>query len=234
MVSNIAMNSRKLRHFSLGCSEDILEHSSKLIEQLGLTNAHSLQKLFLASVKEDSENYGIIELDAFHFQQFSNLTHISLDYDYLTNALLEGFVDRRKAKLQQMIIHVHGVDTRHEKVTESSWRLLSCHHPGLKVTLNLIHSMEGVDALLDILQPSMSLSQFRQLFCSHVNTAAITYMSTLYRHSLESVYIIDGLLNGYPVPYITNTDEDPFVMLAWRCYKLKHFSLIGKDSVIHF
>lgn len=39
----------------------------------------------------------------------------------------------------------------------------------------------------------------------------------LCRNSLQSVYILDGLMDGYPVPYISQTDEDPFVMLAWRC-----------------
>lgn len=50
----------------------------------------------------------------------------------------------------------------------------------------------------------------------------------LCRNSLKSVYILDGLMDGYPVPYISQTDEDPFVMLAWRCNKLQDFSLIGK------
>lgn len=61
-------------------------------------------------------------------------------------------------------------------------------------------------------------------------------MSTHYRNSLQSVYILDGLMDGYPVPYISQTDEDPFVMLAWRCNKLQNFSLIGyeilEDDVI--
>lgn len=50
----------------------------------------------------------------------------------------------------------------------------------------------------------------------------------LCRNSLQSVYILDGLMDGYPVPYISQTDEDPFVMLAWRCNKLQDFSLIGE------
>lgn len=49
-----------------------------------------------------------------------------------------------------------------------------------------------------------------------------------FRNSLQSVYILDGLMDGYPVPYISQTDEDPFVMLAWRCNKLQDFSLLGK------
>ncbi|KAK3097965.1 hypothetical protein FSP39_014870 [Pinctada imbricata] len=226
-IENVIVHSRKLHHFSLGYSEELLLNSPRFIELLGRSHGHSLSKLYLASVKEDSENYDTIELDDYHFQSFRNLTHISLDFDYLSNSILHSFVDRQKAKLQQMILHIHGVSSTHERITNASWRLLTTHHPELKVTLNLIHSLDGVVALLDILQPSMPLTHFRQFFCGHINSAAITYMSTLYRDSLESVYILDGLMEGYPLDYTVETDEDPFVMLAWRCYKLKHFTLIG-------
>lgn len=235
-IETIVQISRRLRHFSLGCVEELLEHSNHLLQLLSKHHSQSLKHLFLASVKEDSENYGIIWLTPDDLRPFYQLTHLSIDYDYLTNSVLESFVDRSRAKLERLIIHVHGIESTHEKISNATWQMVSAHNPVLEVTINFVHSFDGVESLLDILQPNLPLAHFRQFFCTNLNTAAINYMSTHYRNSLQSVYILDGLMDGYPVPYISQTDEDPFVMLAWRCNKLQNFSLIGyeilEDDVI--
>lgn len=48
------------------------------------------------------------------------------------------------------------------------------------------------------------------------------------RNSLQLVYILDGLMDGYFVFYISQIDEDFFVMLVWRCNKFQNFFFIGK------
>lgn len=227
-IEGIIRNSRKLRHFSLGCLEELLEHSSTFLSLL-TRHSRSLQCLHLASVKEDSEGYRIVELDPKLFHPFTSLQQLSIDYDHLTNQLLESFTFNNKAKLEKLIIHVHGVEADHERITNSSWHDIRSHCPNLQVTLNLIHSFDGVEALLDILQPSLPLAHFRQFFCTHLNTTAMGYFATHYRTTLRSVHIIDGLMDGYPVPYTSAAEEDPFVMLSWRCSLLTDFTLIGYE-----
>ncbi|XP_033751138.1 F-box only protein 33-like [Pecten maximus] len=227
-VEGIIRNSRDLRHFSLGCLEELLEHSSTFLSLLG-RHSRSLRCLHLASVKEDSEGYRIVELDPKLFHPFTTLQQLSIDYDHLTNQLLESFTFHNKTKLEKLIIHVHGVEADHERITNSSWHCIRSHCPNLQVTLNLIHSFDGVEALLDILQPSLPLTHFRQFFCTHLNTTAICYFATHYRTTLRSIHIIDGLMDGYPVPYTSAAEEDPFVMLAWRCSLLTDFTLIGYE-----
>ena len=49
----------------------------------------SLKSLHLASVKTNLEVYGLIDIHATLFQPFKNLQTLSLDYDYLSNQLLQ-------------------------------------------------------------------------------------------------------------------------------------------------
>lgn len=233
-VEAVLRNSRKLRHFSLGYAEELLQYSCDFLQQLANHHSSHLESVHLASIKEDSESYGIIELNTAPFEQFSCLHTLSIDYDHLTNHLLELFADNRKTKLRKLTLHVHGVEPDHQGVRNETWRKLRNYCPQLGVTINLIHSTEGTHRLLDILQVHMPLVHFRQFFCTNINVAAINYIATHFGNTLRSVYIMDGLRQGLPSLYHSTTPEDPFVMLAWRCSKLEHFTLIGLSFPVFF
>lgn len=224
----IVQNTRKLKHLSIGFSEELMAHSGYLVDCLSSRHGNTLESLHLASVKEDSANYGIVDLDVYKFRTFTNLKHLSIDYDFLDNQFLHIFSESCRMPLSSLNIHVHGVGPEHEKVTNSSWRQFSVHNKNIEVTLNLIHSFTGVTNVLDILKPALPLTHFRQFFCSNLNVPALGLMSNYYCQSLKSVHIVDGFEGGEPTPYIVNTDEDPFVMMAWKCTKLSSFTVIGK------
>ncbi|KAL4227833.1 cellular protein metabolic process [Mactra antiquata] len=226
-IESIIQSSRKFKHLSLGCSEELLAHCEKWMDILSRLHYNSLESLHLATVKEDSENYGIVDLDVNKFQAFTCLKHISIDYDHLNNRFLQIFSDSCSKPIETLNIHIHGVGPDHEKVTNASWRLFSSHNKNVEVTINLIHSYTGVSNLLDILKPSIPLTHFRQFFCSNINVAALGLMSSYYSQTLTSVHIVDGMEDGLPVMYEVTANEDPFVMMAWRCMKLTHFTFIG-------
>ena len=220
--------SRGLKHFSLGCVEELLEHSNSILNKLLSCHSSSLEGLYLASVKEDSENYGIIELDTHKLHSFQNLKHLSIDYDFLDNQTLQAFVDSGRKELQTLIIHVHGIDPEHEKITNKTWDSLTSNCKDLTVTLNLVHSYSGVDNILDILCPHLPLAHYRQFFCSSVNVAAVDFMAHHYGDTLKTFHVIDGCPHpDSPNSYDETLPEDPFVMLAWKCPKLENFTLIG-------
>lgn len=212
----------------MGCAEELLDQSDRIIELLARNHANTLESLHIATVKEDSENYEIVDMDMNDFDLFKNLQSLSIDYDHLSNELLKNFIDCQKAKLLNLCIHVHGVHPHWEKITNGSWRMLRNHCPELEVTLNLIHSFDGTEALLDILQSSMPLTHYRQFFCSNINLAAIDFISTHFGSTLKSFHVIDGYNAGSPNQYTSDSDEDPFVMLSWRCPKLEEFTLISE------
>ncbi|CAC5396913.1 FBXO33 [Mytilus coruscus] len=228
-IESIIKNSKKLKHFSLGFAEELLEHSSIILDLLGRNCSRMLESLHIASIKEDSENYGIIDLSASQFLTFTALRHLSVDYDHMSNELLSAFSSGCKNRLETLVVNVHGIDSEHEKVTNYSWVAVRKNCPKLEVTVNLIHSYDGVQGLLDILQPALPLTCFRQMFCTDLNPSAINYFSSHYKDTLRSIYIIDGLNDGFPIPYFSHMEEDTFVMLAWRCTKLEEFTLLGYE-----
>lgn len=188
-----------------------------------------LESLHLASVKEDSEDYGIVDLDIDQLKSFLSLQHLSIDYDFVDRKFLEAFTLTNQTPLKTLVIHVHGVDPEHEMIPNTVWQQFSSCNQVVEVTLNLVHSYTGVGSLLDILKPSLPLTHFRQFFCSTVNSAAIGLMANHYTRTLQSIHIIDGFEIDCPIAYDNwSTTEDPFVMLAWKCPNLKSFTLIGK------
>jgi hypothetical protein len=208
----------------------MLAHSDFFLERLSSLHSNSLEALHLASVKEDSDNYGIVDLDIYKFRNFTNLRHMSIDYDFLDNQLLHIFCELSRAPLESLNIHVHGVGPEHESVTNASWRQFSSHNKNIEVTINLMHSYTGVSKLLDILKQNLPLTHFRQFFCSNINVPALGLMANCYWNTLKSIHIIDGFDHGVPAVYQVTTDEDPFVMMAWKCSNLSHFTLIGNLS----
>lgn len=225
-LQDIVQTCRQLKHFSVGCSEELMTHAGSLLPLLSRLHGNSLEGLHLASVKEDPENYGIVDLDISLLCRFTNLKHLSIDYDFLDSQSLEILAMSNDADLHTLCIHITGIEPG-KKITNATWRQVTRKNRNLEVTINLLHSYNGVENLLDILQSNMPLTHFRQFFCSNLNLPAISLMAEHYCSSLKSVHIVDGFENGFPVAYNSTTNEDPFVMLAWKCANLDSLTIIG-------
>jgi F-box protein 33 len=190
---------------------------------------NSIESLHIASVKEDPDSYGLLDLSIHPFCSFEKLHTLSLDYDYITSDLLSHLITvKGRVPLEALSMHVHGLEHGREKISNMMWDRVVQANPNLAVTLSLLHSIDGCANLSDILRPAMPLVHFRMLFCQGLNVSGINFMSRFMNTRLESVYIVDGLDHGTPMCYDFVADEDPFVMMAWKCPNLKHFSLIGE------
>ena len=176
--------------------------------------------------------YGVIDMPTTALSAFRNLSVLGLDYDYMTAELLAEFAQNNRAKLERLIIHVHGIEPGRATIPNSTWQHLVTYNPKVKVTLNMIHSIDGAAGLLDILRPALPLSHLRMFFCQRINVAAINFISQHICSSFESLHIIDGMAGyGTNSYYEAETDEDPFVMMAWKCPNLSSFTLIGNTSL---
>lgn len=198
-----------------------------LLPTLARRHSRTLQSLHLANVKEDSESYDIMDLSPTDLAPFCNLQNLSLDFDNVTAELLLSLAKPGRSPLKKLGIHVHGVEPDHPHVDNATWQQVREACPQLEVTLTLVHSYEGVGALLSILQPCMPLVALRQYFCSRVNAAAVFFLGNHMSDEIQSLEILEGMSSTNPVYYESFAPEDPFVMLAWRCTKLKTLRLIG-------
>lgn len=217
---------RRLLHLSLGCTEILLNNSKEVLSLLVKHHAPYLQSLHLASVKEDSGSYNLPFTRLDNISAFSNLRSLSMDYDFLTPQLMASLAHRPHTapSLQCLSIHVHRAGQ--QQPTEAMWKELMEASPNLELTLNLVHSIEGVQMLLDILKPSMPLTHYRQYFCGDISVAALNIISNHYRSTLRSLTIVEAI-EIQPINYNNYDTEDPFVMLAWRCTRLEVLKLIG-------
>ena len=216
-----------MKHLSLGCIGELADHADELLHLLKDQHSSHLEVLHISSVKENPDSYGIIYLPAHTFRTFRKLRSLGIDYDYLTNELLEGFVQDGKTHLDKMVLHVHGIDEDHEKIKNATWMRLVQANPSFEVTINFIHSLDGSLCMLDILQSALPMAHLRMFFCQQINMVAINFIARHMAGRLRSIYVVDGMEDGRPNMYEITTDEDPFVMLAWKCPNLTSFTLIG-------
>lgn len=218
---------RRLLHLSLGCTEILLHNSQEVLNLLIKHHAPYLQSLHLASVKEDSSSYDIPMIGLDRISAFANLRSLSLDYDFLTPKLMSSLASRQRNSipLSCLFVHVHRVGQ--QQPSDIMWKRVVEANPNMEFTLNLVHSPEGLQALLDILRPSMPLTHFRQYFCGDISVASLNIISRHYRSTLRSLTIVEAI-DLQPIIYSNYNTEDPFVMLAWRCTRLESLKLIGK------
>ncbi|XP_067002724.2 F-box only protein 33 [Anabrus simplex] len=222
---------RKLEALSLGCSEDFACYAGRVLDLLARYQAGSLRYLKLASLKDDPDDYLLLDLDPAVFRSFHMLQVLSLDYDYVSDSLLGVLCN---LGLKRFIIHVHGIVESHPGTTNAAWTAFSQRSPQCEIHLTLIHSYEAVNVLhSEILRPSMNLTHLKAFFCEKLNCRALQCLSDWYTQSLRSLWWVDSMSSPacYCLVQQYILDEqmqpDPLVILAWKCTNLQEIVLLG-------
>ncbi|PSN53043.1 hypothetical protein C0J52_03960 [Blattella germanica] len=221
--------SHRLEALSLGCSEELTVYVSAFLDLLTEHQSCSLRRLGLASVKDDPDDYLLLDLEPNRFRSLQMLQVLSVDYDYVNDNMLAALCDVR---LVRFIIHVHGIVENHPGTTNSAWTNFSQHNPSCELRLTLIHSYEAVEILhSDILKPSMPLTHLKAFFCEQLNSAALHRLSTWYAKCLRSLWWVDSLGSAASQSLVQPMGEepDPIVMAAWRCTQLEEIVLLAQD-----
>ncbi len=223
-----------LEHISFGCLQQLLNHSNGLLSKLAKHHSISLKCLHLSSVKQDPDYYPVLEISHQLFEPFSSIKSLTIDFDLINDQLLRLMA--MKGTIETLIINVHGIDEEHEGLSKSAWNQLSRSNTNLKVTVNLIHTDDSLDVLRDSLfDTDMPLAHFRAYFvgmfggsddsiCQLINLIAIRHCNTL-----MSATIVDNLkpFSLIPNPVFAKSQENPLVMLSWRCKRLQSLTIIG-------
>ncbi|CAG2167668.1 unnamed protein product [Oppiella nova] len=225
-----------LDHISFGCLQPVLNHSNRLLSTLAKHHSSSLKCLHLSSVKTDPDFYPVLDLSVQLLEPFASLRVVSIDFDSVNDRMLRLMAG--KATIDTFVVNVHGIDDEHEGLSKSSWDLLAKSNPNLKVTLNLIHTDDSMTVLRDsLLDTDMPLAHFRAYFvgpfgdsddsiCHLVNLVANRHSKTLL--SVTLVNALKGTtLEASPV--FAELQENPLVMLAWRCKRLHSLTIIGYE-----
>lgn len=119
-VVNIIETSNCLETLSLGCREELIKNLSLILEPLRLHHSKHLTHLSLASVKDDPDYYDFFELDNSIFNSFIRLSILTLDYEYVSDTLLEALDN---GCMQRLVIHIHGWKEDYPGTTNMAWQI---------------------------------------------------------------------------------------------------------------
>uniref|UniRef100_A0AAG5D519 F-box domain-containing protein n=1 Tax=Anopheles atroparvus TaxID=41427 RepID=A0AAG5D519_ANOAO len=215
-----------LQALDLGCSEILALHASDF---LGCSaKPQCLERLCFASVKQDPGHYPLGLIEPNLFEKCSSLRVLTLDYDIICDELLQTL---QLLPLRQLIVHVHGIDEDHCGLSEEAWASFRSKNPQTELHLTLVCAYEAVDILhTHILRPSMPLTHLKVLFCERINCEALEYLSRHYKDTLRSMIWVDSMrIEEYRniMELVLRTEQDPLVMMAWRCKKLEEIIIHG-------
>lgn len=228
----LVQKARRLEALSLGCLEELTTHSKDMLELVAQHQSHSIEMLGLASLKDDPDDYVLMDIDTTLFRSLHSLQILSLDYDYVNDDLLSML--SQGGSLQRLIFHVHGILDGHPGTTEAAWSNFTRNNPKCGLRISLIHSYDGVDILhSNILKRAMPLTHLRAFFCEQLNLQAL-HLLHVYHETLCSVWWVDSFkssaANTLLGPYsddLVDVYFNPFVMCCWRCTNLQELVLLG-------
>lgn len=228
-VVNIIETSNCLETLSLGCREELIVNLSAILEPLRLHHSKHLTHLSLASIKDDPDYYDFFEFDNSIFNSFIRLSILTLDYEYVSDSLLEALDN---GCMQRLVIHIHGWKEDYPGTTNMAWQMFVQKNPQCELRLNLIHSYAGVKVLdTDIFCPAMPLTHLQVLFCENINIRALHRLSMWYSHTLKSLTWIDSIDRKQRIPSTFDPNDpngpDSLVLVAWKCTKLTKMVFLG-------
>uniref|UniRef100_A0A182Q0D0 F-box domain-containing protein n=1 Tax=Anopheles farauti TaxID=69004 RepID=A0A182Q0D0_9DIPT len=226
LVTLLSRKNPPLQALDLGCSEILALHASDFLHCIA--KPQFLERLAFATVKQDPGHYPLGLIEAPAFEKCTSLRVLSLDYDSLCDELLQTL---QLLPLRQLIVHVHGIDEDHFGLSEEAWANFRTKNPETELHLTLVCAYEAVDILqTHILRPSMPLTHLKVLFCEKINCEAMEYVSRHYKDTLRSFIWVDSMrIEEYRniMELVMRTEQDPLVMMAWRCKKLQEIILHG-------
>ncbi|XP_034051042.1 F-box only protein 33 [Thalassophryne amazonica] len=220
LFMEVLSNSRQLRwlscNFMLGlvtpCSLACLSNpSSVTLQHLGLLD-HQQGRLISPS-----------ELDC-----LANLHSLALDFSDLTSELCGLLASPSRSPLHRLALLLNGTTVGFRvsegAVTEDDWKAL------IRVSANLrvyIMALE-VDSseLLQVLKPSLPLERLHlDNYSTLVTDATLDLISQQYNKTLTHFLLLRDECD-FP-DLSTNRNEDPLVLLAWRCTQLSVLVIHG-------
>ncbi|XP_028994245.1 F-box only protein 33-like isoform X2 [Betta splendens] len=206
-------NSRQLRYlscsFMLGlvtpCSLACLSNpSAETLQHLSLLD-HQLGPLISPS-----------ELD-----RLSNLHSLALDFSDLTSELCGLLASPHRTPLHRLSLLLNGAALEFKPLegtaTEDDWKTLVRRSANLRVYIMALEV--GSTELLRVLKPSLPLERLQlDSYSTLVTDSIVELISQQYNKTLTHFLL---LRDDQDLPDLSvNRNEDPLVLLAWRCTQL--------------
>ncbi|XP_008400145.1 F-box only protein 33 [Poecilia reticulata] len=226
LFMELLSNSRQLRWLSCSFMLDVVTPCS--LSCLSNPAAETLQHLSLL----DDQLGPLIspsELD-----RLSNLHSLALDFCDFTSELCGLLASPRRAPLHRLSLLLNGAALEFKPLegtaTEDDWKALVRVSANLRVYVMALE-VDSSD-LLRVLKPSLPLERLHlDSYNTLVTHGALELISQQYKKTLTHFLLVrDG--PGFPDLGV-NCNEDPLVLLAWRCKQLAVLVIHGYTMWSH-
>ncbi|EPQ13832.1 F-box only protein 33 [Myotis brandtii] len=232
LFEEILSNSRQLKWLSCGFMLEIVTPTS--LSSLSNSIANTMEHLSLLdnNIPGNSTLITTVELE-----RFVNLRSLALDFCDFTAEMARVLSDSNHVPLQRLSLLVHNVSVMHKSLdnmpNDEHWKALSRRSPSLRVYI-MAFDIKSED-MLKILKPSIPLERIHfDSYITCVSGAIVDLISRQYDKFLTHFILMNDVIDTSGFPDLSdNRNEDPLVLLAWRCTKLSLLAIHGYTVWAH-
>ncbi|XP_036699153.1 F-box only protein 33 isoform X2 [Balaenoptera musculus] len=232
LFEEILSNSRQLKWLSCGFMLEIVTPTS--LSSLSNSIANTMEHLSLLdnNIPGNSTLITAVELE-----QFVNLRSLALDFCDFTAEMARVLTDNNHVPLQRLSLLVHNVSVMHKSLdnmpNDEHWKALSRKSTNFRVYI-MAFDIKSED-MLKILKPSIPLERIHfDSYITCVSGAIVDLISRQYDKFLTHFILMNDVIDTSGFPDLSdNRNEDPLVLLAWRCTKLSLLAVHGYTVWAH-
>lgn len=181
-------------------------------------------------------------LSSSELQRLSNLRSLSIDYCDFSSAMCRLLADTNRAPLLRLSLLLNGAALEARSLdraaSDSDLKALTRQNADLRVFLMALDACD--DVLESVLKPSLPLEQIHvDSYNAPLGDAVLERVSLQYHKTLTHFVLTRD--DGRFPDLSGNRNEDPLVLLAWRCVHLSVLIIHGerpplasRDSDLHF
>ncbi|XP_027304387.2 F-box only protein 33 [Anas platyrhynchos] len=232
LFEEILGNSRQLKWLSCGFMLQIVTPTS--LASLSNPIANTMEHLSLL----DNHIPGNTTLiTAVELERFVNLRSLALDFCDFTAEMARVLADSNHVPLHRLSLLVHSVSIMHKSLDsmpeDENWKALTRNSTNLRVYIMAFDVKS--DDMLRILKPSIPLERIHfDSYITCVSGAVVDLISRQYDKFLTHFILMNDVIDMSGFPDLSdNLNEDPLVLLAWRCTRLSLLAVHGYTVWAH-
>ncbi|XP_074852919.1 F-box only protein 33 isoform X2 [Carettochelys insculpta] len=232
LFEEILGNSRQLKWLSCGFMLQIVTPTS--LSSLSNPIANTMEHLSLL----DNHIPGNTTLiTAVELERFVNLRSLALDFCDFTAEMARVLADSNHVPLYRLSLLVHNISIMHKSLEnmpeDENWKALTRNSSNLRVYIMAFDVKS--DDMLRILKPSIPLERIHfDSYITCVSGAVVDLISRQYDKFLTHFILMNDVIDMSGFPDLSdNRNEDPLVLLAWRCTRLSLLAVHGYTVWAH-
>ncbi|KAJ8410182.1 hypothetical protein AAFF_G00201630 [Aldrovandia affinis] len=237
LFEQVLANSRQLKW--LGCAFMLGVITPHSLPALSNLSAASLEHLSLLDgqtppplqdqTPPSTENQAPPLLRSPELERLPRLCSLALDFHHFTSAMCHALSGGGRAPLLRLSLLLGGTAPPESPPSEEDWRALVRRSAGLRVYLMALDGRS--EDLLRVLKPSLPLEQLHFDSYAACSAGALELVSLQYHKTLTHFSLVRD--NARFPDLSDNRNEDPLVLLAWRCTRLSLLVLHGYTVWAH-